>query len=127
MDQGCGKRQALDFLRWFAILDVRVLLICLRFFFHVFPEQMYKQGQDRSTAPDVLAAFYQRRLSALPISIFQLAAASSLFFIKRRPAVGCDVDCGQRVIGCRVCPCGASTIVRGVLAACRIGSWLLRK
>jgi hypothetical protein len=91
------------------------------------PEQMYKQGQDRSAAPDVLAAFYQRRLSALPLSIFQLAAASSLFFIKRRPAVGCDVSCGQRGIGCRVCPGSARTIIRGVLAACRAGSWLLRK
>ena len=80
MDQGCGKGQALDFLRWFAILDVRVLLICLRFFFHIFPEQMYKQGQDRGAAPDVFETFHQRRLAAIFFSICDATASSSLHF-----------------------------------------------
>ena len=48
MDQGCGKGQALDFLRWFAILDVRVLLICLRFFFHVFLSRCINKGKIES-------------------------------------------------------------------------------
>ena len=51
----------------------------------IFREQMYKQRQDRTAAPDVHAALRQRRLAASTCSFRKFAASTTI--LCRRPCI----------------------------------------